>query len=172
MITSMSTKETRPNHTLMVDSLDTAKFQCPACDRIRLFQVSKYNMTPPRTRVRYTCRCGCSVVAILERGKTQKKEMLLFGTFKSLTDRKWGGRMTVKKLNSKGLVFKTTIDHKIRPGHRLRLEFVLDDAKQSIVTKEVIVAAVSGHFISAQFVSREHFDNLGPYLLFNQLVVF
>lgn len=57
------------------------------------------------------------------------------------------------------------------PGIDLNVEFVLDDAKQSVVTKEVRVLARNGRYLTAEFLSKEHFDNLGPYLFFNKLYV-
>jgi hypothetical protein len=49
------------------------------------------------------------------------------------------------------------------------IEFVLDDPKQSIVKKKVVVKARQDKYLSTQFVSEEHYDNLRPYLFFNKL---
>nr|NJM01210.1 hypothetical protein [Desulfobacula sp.] len=54
---------------------------------------------------------------------------------------------------------------------RLFLEFVLDDAKQSIVQKEVVVKAKNGKYLTAEFTSDLHEDNLGPYLFLNRLYI-
>ena len=51
------------------------------------------------------------------------------------------------------------------------VEFVLDDAKQSVVTKDVRVLARNGRYLTAAFLSKDHYDNLGPYLFFNKLYV-
>jgi hypothetical protein len=79
--------------------------------------------------------------------------------------------MVIKKLNNNGVTLKTNIEQKILPGLFLMLEFVLDDAKQSIVKKQVRVLAKNGKYLTAEFTSKEHYDNLGPYLFFNKLYV-
>ncbi len=63
------------------------------------------------------------------------------------------------------------MEQKILPGVSLKIEFVLDDAKQSLVRKEVRVLARDGRYLTAEFISKEHYDNLGPYLFFNKLYV-
>jgi len=99
------------------------------------------------------------------------QETQLLGTFISRGEAKLRGKMIIKKLNSKGLMLKTNIEQSFLPGLKVFLEFVLDDAKQSIVKKEVVVKAKKGKYLSAEFISQEHNDNLGPYLSFNKLYV-
>ncbi len=60
------------------------------------------------------------------------------------------------------------MEQKILPGLNLMLEFVLDDIKQSIVKKQVRVLARNDRYLTAEFTSTEHHDNLGPYLFFNK----
>jgi hypothetical protein len=92
----------------------------------------------------------------------------LLGTFAS-TNGELSGKMIIKKLNSRGLMFRTNIDHNLLPGLRLVLEFVLDDAKQSMVKKAVKVTAKKGRYVTVEFTSHDHQDNLGPYLDFHKL---
>jgi len=167
----MEIKKNSRDKKILIDSLDTATLKCPECNATRMYQVSKYTILNSLTRVKCKCKCGYSYRAVLETKKTSQ-EMLLLGTYKTIGKQKSGGRMTVKKLNNKGIVFRTNSVHKIKPRYRLRLEFVLDDVKQSIVSKKVIVTAGSGKYITARFCSKEHYDNLGQYLLFNKLFVF
>ena len=85
---------------------------------------------------------------------------------------KCGGQMIIEKLNSKGLKLRTSIEQSFLPGLKIFLEFVLDDAKHSIVKKEVVVKAKQGKYLSAEFTSSEHSDNLKPYLFFNKLYIY
>lgn len=155
---------------ILIDSLDTATLRCPNCNRKKIMQLSQHNIQRPKTRIKCHCCCGHTFRAVLEQlGQTNKK-MQLWGTYTSREDGRWSGRMTVKRLNSRGVTLMLNIDQKITPGYKLQLEFVLDDAKQSMVKKEVVVTASAGAYVSAEFSSREHFDNLGPYLFFNKLL--
>lgn len=154
-----------------IDSLDTACFACPICNREKVMQLSEYKIKRLRTRVNCKCRCGHTYEVILEKTVEATQKTQLLGTFISKGNTRCGGKMIIKKLNSRGIMLKTNIEQGILPGLKLFLEFVLDDAKQSIVKKEVVVKAKKGKYLSAEFITEEHYDNLGPYLFFNKLYV-
>ena len=134
-------------------------------------QLSEYNIRRQQTRVNCKCRCGHAYGVILEKSIEAIQKTQLLGTFTSDGNRRCSGKMIIKKLNSNGIMLKTNIEQNILPGLKLFLEFVLDDAKQSIVKKEVVVKAKKGKYLSAEFLSTDHYDNLGPYLFFNKLYV-
>lgn len=156
---------------ITIDSIDTAVFVCPECNKTKVLQLSSYRVTKPQTRVKCKCTCGHSDVVLLEKKYACIKETKLTGTYTTSEKTKSSGRMIIKKLNSKGLMLKTNLEQNILPGLKMFLEFVLDDAKQSIVKKEVVVKAKKGKYLSAEFTSEEHYDNLGPYLFFNKLYI-
>jgi hypothetical protein len=155
---------------VLVDSLDTARFTCPECSREKVMQLSGYRIKPGPNKVKCRCACGYEYIAVLEHQPEPVHHTQLLGTFVADDDKiKCSGKMIVKKLNTRGLMLKTNITHKIPPGTRLVLEFVLDDAKQSIVTKQVMVTAKKDKHLSAKFLSGTHDDNLGPYLALNRV---
>jgi len=156
---------------VFMDGLDTARFACPECGREKIMQLSAYDIQKHTTRVRLKCKCGHSRIIILEKMVEGCKSMPLLGTFTAKGRERVSGKMIIKKLNSKGLMLKTNIEQGIPPGLRLFLEFVLDDAKQSIVKKEVVVKAKNGKYLTAEFTSDLHDDNLGPYLFLNRLYI-
>jgi len=156
---------------VLIDSIDTARFACPECHREKTMQLSEYGIHPKPTRVKYRCRCGHTCIVTLEKKNEAIHNTQILGTFNSTGQINCSGKMIIKKLNSKGLMFKTNIEQNLLPGLPLCLEFVLDDAKQSIVEKEVIVKAKKGKYLSAEFTSQTHNDNLGPYLFFNKVYV-
>ena len=156
---------------VFMDSLDTARFVCPGCCREKIMQLSVYDIKKHATRVRLTCKCGHSHTIILEKMVEAQKSMQLLGTFMAKDRDRLFGKMIIKKLNRNGILLKTNIEQAILPGLKLLLEFVLDDAKQSIVQKEVVVKAKKGKYLTAQFISNHHDDNLGPYLFNNRLYI-
>ena len=156
---------------ILIDSLDTARFACPKCHREKVMQLSEYSIQRHTTKVKCKCKCGHAYGVILEKIIESIQDTKLLGTFNSNGKIQCNGRMIIKKLNSKGIMLKTNIKQSILPGLNLFLEFVLDDAKQSIVKKEVVVKAKKGNYLSAEFPSDEHHDNLGPYLFFNKLYI-
>ncbi len=156
---------------VFMDSLDTARFACPECQREKVMQLSAYEIKKHTTRVRQKCKCGHTHFIILEKMVEAQKSMQLLGTFTAKGRARIYGKMIVKKLNSRGILLKTNIEQGILPGLNLFIEFVLDDAKQSIVKKEVVVKAKKGNYLTAEFISNHHDDNLGPYLFNNKLYV-
>ena len=151
--------------------LDTARIACPGCKKLKILQLSEYPLTKPHTRLKYTCLCGHVCTAILEKKSIDPRETRLAGTFISRGEPRCSGKMTIKKLNSRGITLKTNMEQKIMPGLNLILEFVLDDVKQSIVKKEIRILARNGRYMTGEFISTDHYDNLGPYLFFNKLFV-
>lgn len=164
-------EEYKMEQRVKINSLETARLVCPECRRTKTLQLSEYKLIKRLTRVKYTCACGHTYLAVLEKKSSAEKDTCLAGTFSARGTIRCAGKMIIKKLNSSGLTLKTNLEQKILPGLNLKVEFVLDDAKQSVVKKEVRVLARNGRFLTAEFTSKEHFDNLGPYLFFNKLYV-
>ena len=154
-----------------IDSLDTAVLTCPSCGRKKVMQVSCFELTEPETRVRLRCACEKQSEVILKKMDLRSSNLKLPGTYATQGETKQYGRITVKRLNSIGLVFTIIVGRDLPVGQKLLLEFVLDDVKQSIVRKEAIVVATHMRHVSVRFLCPDHFDNLGPYLFFNQLDV-
>ena len=157
--------------TVLIDSIDTAKFECPECSREQIMQLSQHSIKKLKTKVRCKCLCGHTYIVVLTKQLESIQETHLLGTFLSKGKIRCRGKMIIKKLNSRGLMLKTNIEQALLPGLKLFLEFVLDDAKQSIVKKVVIIKAAKGRYLSAEFISNKHYDNLGPYLFFKKLNV-
>ena len=154
---------------IRIDNLDLAVIICPKCGTKKVLQLSEQKLSKTVTRFKYRCSCGHTQRALIEKSLEPPQDIRLAGTFLSSRDARISGNMTIKKINSRGITLKTNIEQDIPPGRNLMLEFVLDDPKQSIVKKEVKVLARSGRYLTAQFLSQEHQDNLGPYLFFNKL---
>ena len=120
-------------------------------------------------KVRCRCKCGHAYSVFLQKRSDAKHQTHLAGTYRTQGKNRSIGKMIVKKISAKGLMLKTNIGAHLVPGLTMMLEFVLDDAKQSIVKKEVVVRACSGRYLSADFLSDEHYDNLGPYIFFHRI---
>ena len=155
--------------TVMVDCLDTAEIVCPECGRKKIFQLSEYPIREGKVKVRCRCKCGHADSVFLQKRSDAKHKTNLAGTYITRGEKRSIGKMIVKKISTKGLMLKTNISEHVVPGLKMMLEFVLDDAKQSIVRKEVVVRACHGRYLSADFMSDEHYDNLGPYIFFHRL---
>lgn len=154
---------------IQVSSLDTAILTCPDCGLTKILQLSEYKLEKRFTRMKYSCRCGRVCMVTLESSSRQNHHRCLAGTYTALGSRRSTGPMVVKRLNSQGITLKTNKDQAILPGIDLEVEFVLDDAKQTVVKKDVRVTARQGRYLTAEFLVSNHVDDLSDYLFFNKL---
>jgi predicted RNA-binding Zn-ribbon protein involved in translation (DUF1610 family) len=145
---------------------NTATFVCPECQKSKTADVSKYKNIEKAVRVNFKCPCGHSYSVLLERRKHIRKQLNLSGSFinKKNSER---GNMSITDLSRSGLRIKLNFPQNLEPGDKLDLEFTLDDKLRSVVKKEVIVRSVKDLSVGVEFIHSEHFDKLGPYLLFN-----
>ncbi len=149
---------------IFVASSGKASFKCPECGKTRLLDVSKFCSLNKKIRLKYKCKCGCSSSLELERRKHIRKKVNLKAelVFKNKTC-----RATVIDISRLGLKIRAEKELDLEIGTRLVVNFVLDDATSSRVSKEVVVRTVKGNDVGAEFLSRDHYDKLGPYLLFH-----
>ncbi len=156
---------------IKISPLDTAILTCPDCGRSKILQLSEYKLEKRFTKLKYTCRCNRTCMVTLENRLDRNSHRCFAGTYTAPGVRQCTGPMVVKRLDSKGLTLKTNRDQNILPGITLEVEFVLDDAKQSMVKKDVRVTARQGNYLTAEFLVANHVDDLGDYLFFNKLYV-
>jgi hypothetical protein len=117
-------------------------------------------------RVKCKCPCGHTYSALLERRKHIRKNLHLEGRY---VNKNGGGKgkMEVLDLSRSGLKMKLDMETGVKVGDILRLQFTLDDKQNSEVTKEVTVRSKSGLLLGTEFLSLDHYDKLGSYLLFD-----
>lgn len=155
-----------PDKVFITDD-NTATFSCPKCKRHKTTDVTKYKNIEKAVRVKIKCPCGHAYDVILERRKYIRKNLNLPGKFIHLKNDEAGG-MTVTDISRNGLRLKLKFPYTFEPGDKLILDFTLDDKQKSFVAnKEVIVRSVKGLSVGAEFSLTEHYDSLGPYLLYN-----
>ena len=141
-----------------------ATFACPECQKVKRMDVSKYRVREKVVKLKYRCSCGHRYPVFLERRRHVRKEMELMGSIKK---GRAGIPVIVRDLSMSGMKLKSGVKLPFSPDDRITVEFVLDDAGRSVVKKEVIVRTVFGFFIGVEFLSHEHYDKLGPYLLYS-----
>jgi hypothetical protein len=145
---------------------DTAAFICPECQKSKTVNVTKYKNIQTAVRVKCKCPCGHSYSVLLERRKNIRKNINLIGSF--LYEKSGEkGNMLVTDLSRSGLRIKLSNPIDIQVGEKLSLEFTLDDKERSLIHKKVVVKSVQGNSLGVKFLQEDHFDKLGPYLLFN-----
>ncbi|GAB6094132.1 hypothetical protein JCM14469_03840 [Desulfatiferula olefinivorans] len=151
---------------VFINSENIATFICPECKKSRSVNVSK--IIGAKSAVNITCKCKCGNVfeRTLERRRFYRKGI----TFKGIC---YLGKDNLKlsvvitDISRAGMKIRLNAPHAIEPGDEMLIEFRIDDAEQSEISKKIIVRSVSGKNLGVEFKSPEHYDKLGAYLMFH-----
>ncbi len=141
-----------------------ATFSCPECNRIKQMDVSKYSHIDKKIKLKYTCTCKHKSSVILERRQSVREKVSLKGNIVRNLEKK---AILVVDISRFGLKIECIDKLELKVGEKILVEFILDDLEQSQIYKGVIVRTVSSQEIGVQFESSDHYDKLGPYLLFH-----
>ncbi len=75
--------------------------------------------------------------------------------------------MLVIDISRFALKIKSIEKLELKVVEKIQVEFTIDDLEQSKIYKGVTVRTISSEEIGVQFESSDHYDRLGPYLLFH-----
>jgi hypothetical protein len=155
-----------------INTDQTATFICPQCQKPRIMDVSKYVHRAAQTKLKVTCTCGHQYIAYLEKRKKFRKQTHLDGIYRytiKTPDNKiseGASKITVTDISFSGLRVKVHAPPRFAVGDKLTVEFKLDDIKQSLVRKEVLVQNIDGPYAGLEFIFNDPYDScLGFYLL-------
>lgn len=133
-----------------VQNNDRVLLVCPACGTTHDLDAAKFRGKGQSLKAR--CRCRNILHISLDFRNQARKEVLLSGTFSSEDATLGGsGRMTVYNLSRTGIGFAVTSGQEPWIGQKLRLEFRLDDRKQSMIVKNAVVKSLHGHIVGCEF---------------------
>ncbi len=152
---------------VFITSNNLATFVCPECQNSRTRNVAQYKDIETAVKVKCKCPCGHTYNVLLERRKDLRKSMDLPGTYSSQTQEGVRGTMVVKNLSRSGMNLEMNMKMAFQIGERLNIEFNLDDSQRSLIRKEVIIRSIRGTNIGVEFTTKDHYDQLGPYLLYS-----
>jgi len=141
-----------------------ANFSCPECGKARQLDVSRFNSVEKEVKLKCKCQCKNVFSVILERRKQTRKKVDLSGI---LVLGKKKHPVNVIDISRLGLKIRAKELLNLNPQDRIVLKFTLDDVDKSQVSKEVIIRSINQTNIGAEFLSLEHYDKLGSYLLFH-----
>ncbi len=153
---------------VFVSKENSATIRCPSCGATKSFSVERFKSKSHSLKL----RCGCERLfkVDLDFRRVYRKETRLSGYYAVLVS---GGnekgrqlRMLVDDLSCSGIGMTTTGTHGLKIGDTLLVEFVLDDPKETIIEKKVIVRRVLNSHIGCEFQGQSPNDKeLGFYLM-------
>ena len=141
-----------------------ADFFCPECQTRKQMDISKFVHIDKEIKLKITCKCSHIFSVVLERRKHVRKDVRLSGI---LIDGKKQYPVIIMDISRLGLKIKTKQVLDLNIDDKILVKFTLDDAKESRVSKDVIITKIDQEYISTRFLSQEHYDTFGTYLLFH-----
>jgi len=161
-----------------VDENNKITIRCPRCGHHKILDVStilakkKIGLIKVSYKFKCSaCKCGhidckdctseCtngnSNVYQLERRKFFRKQVKLEGTMDCGEIK--NHRITVLDLSRTGMKMSTARKEILSPGNKCQVQFNLDDAKKTLIKKELRVKYVDGHTVDCEFTDTQTFDN-------------
>jgi hypothetical protein len=172
---------------LFIGENNLVTVSCPRCGKSREIDATPYLHPQNAAQITFKFRCrscdcghktcqecnenhcanGNSNVFQLERRQLFRKKVHLAGT---LIDR--GGKkhpIRLLDISRTGIKMSVYSIQAITVGQRLKVEFTLDDAKESLIKKEIIVRKSAEKLITGEFTDAQSFDHddkmIGFYLM-------
>ncbi len=137
---------------------------CPACDSAKAISASQFRHRLHLIKAK--CKCGHVFKVHLEFRRHFRKEAELEGTYDLNPPAVGGGKTKVVNLSLSGACFEVRGIHDLQVGQKGSLVFTLDNRRETVLFKKVIIKTVSANRIGCEFVEDRAFEKeLGFYLL-------
>ncbi len=153
---------------VFISSKGTATFICPQCHQTKTVDVCKYAKCDKRVKVNVKCPCGHAYLTTLEKRKQYRRQTNLPGTYIHIVDGRRVGKgwLTVRDVSATGLKLEIKSPPALSVGDHLEVEFHLDDAHRTLISKHVVIRNLKGCSVGAEFSATETLGKaLGFYLL-------
>ena len=144
-------------------SNDTATISCPSCRKTKQISATRYYGKKHTVKVK--CTCDTTFLVHLEFRKHYRKSTELKGLYRIISEPGGGGSAVIHDLSRDGIGFTVSGLHSIKVGQRALIDFILDNAKNTRLSKECEIRSVSKNHIGCQFIAHQPFEkDLGFYL--------
>jgi hypothetical protein len=151
-----------------VDENARVVMACPQCGDVKHVNVNSIKEVEDYNRRNIKVRCACkSLFSVsLDFRKSYRKETRLFGAYKNLSKGKGSGEIRVTNLSMTGMGFITVSSNALSVGDKVKVNFTLDNKKQSEIEKIGKVNRVDGFNVGCEFSKTSQADtDLGFYLM-------
>ena len=147
---------------------NTVEIKCPYCRTSKTVPVEK--LKNPKEIIKVRCLCRNIFYAVLEFRMMNRKETQLKGRYVNQSIDNDKGGILVNNISMNGIGFHTVSSHKIEKNNILNVDYQIDDAQKTFISREVIVKrVVKGNkfdHVGAEYVNVDEYDKyLDFYLL-------
>jgi hypothetical protein len=151
-------------HKSFVKPDDEAMIICPSCDKARTISAAQFRHRQHLLKVK--CKCGHRFNVHLEFRRHFRKPTELDGIYDLIPPAVGGGKIKVINLSLSGACFEVRGIHNLHIGQMGALHFTLDNRKETVLFKKVIIKTVLGYRIGCEFLEERAYEKeLGFYLL-------
>jgi hypothetical protein len=134
-----------------LDSEYSASVTCPKCMRSFKIDLSRLENSMKQVRIKCNCPCGNSFPIILDRRRHERKKTRLTGAY--IHDKKKArGLIKIVDLSRSGIGFESSSEHRISRGDILTVRFNLDDAFNTLISKEILTKRINKNFVGNEFL--------------------
>jgi len=124
-------------------------FICPNCGDLQKENAATYkNVAGP---VKIQCKCGNTYDVQIEFRNTYRKETKLEGTYSTISNPGKSVKIIVTNISFDGCGFETMASNLLQPEEEIKVEFKLDDRKNSQIKKRAVVRSVQGTSVGCKF---------------------
>lgn len=153
--------------TFVVNADNMVTAICPECHHATDHDVTRFMEIDKSIKLKTRCRqCNHSFSFNLQRRKFFRKSVNLHG-YCIVGGVQSRIPVRVVDLSQGGVKLKMYTYHHFKPGDTVLLEFQLDDRHGSWVCRDIFIRFIREMFLGVRFDSSEHYDKLGPYILFS-----
>jgi len=149
---------------VFVDAKGFVLFACPKCNKVKKEQADPYKGAGGPVKI--VCQCGQVYDVGIEFRRMIRKMARIDGMYFHASNSGIWGKMVVKNISLHGCGFETIKANPFQPDDEMRIEFHLDNAKQTLIKKKALVRSVDKKYVGCQFIEKGgDFDpELGFYL--------
>lgn len=149
---------------VFVDAKGFVLFSCPKCNKIKKEYAEPYKGAGGPVKI--VCQCGQAHDVIIEFRRVIRKMARIDGMYFHASNSGAWGKMVVKNISLHGCGFETMKANPFQTEDEMRIEFHLDDARQTLIKKKALVRSVDKKYVGCRFVEEAGgFDpELGFYL--------
>jgi hypothetical protein len=142
---------------------NTAVLTCPHCRLQKVVLADSFN----KCKLRVKCLCQKVFTVILENRNRVRKKTRLPGTYINNSHEGSNGSLLITDISVTGLSFARSEFQKFKVGDELTIEFTLDDAYETKISKDVIIKNIRQDSIGCEFERSEDTfgSQLGHYII-------
>lgn len=139
---------------------------CPHCQKKVIKNLSDNQNIRHVKKIRISCSCGHTFVALLEKRRFFRKATRFSGKFicRQARGKVREGFLTIVEASRSGLRLKLDMRMDLQIGDKLEVEFWIDRQKQLIVRKHGLIQRIDDQYVSIKFSTTDHYDQYGKFL--------